>query len=44
MLKLCANYVILYNVIFNSKKNVCIKYGNEVIRSKAAFLNKQLLR
>ena len=28
MLKLC-NYATVYNVIFNSKKTVCIKFGNE---------------
>ena len=38
MLKLCDNYATVYNVIFNSKKTVCIKFGNEVIRDEAAFL------
>ena len=33
MLKLCDNYATVYNVIFNSKKIVCIKFGNEVIRN-----------
>ena len=43
MLKLCDNYATIYNVIFNSKKTVCIKFGNEVIRNEAAFLNNQPL-
>ena len=42
MLKLCDNYATVYNVIFNSKKTVCIKFGNEVIRTEAAFLNNHL--
>ena len=35
MLKLCDNYatVHVYNVIYNSTKTVCIKFGNEVIQS-----------
>ena len=44
MLKLCDNYATVYNVIFNSKKTVCIKFGNEVIRNEAAFLNNQPLK
>ena len=28
MLKLCENYATVYNVMFNSKKTVCIKFGN----------------
>ena len=43
MLKLRENYATVYNVIFNSKKIVCIKFGNEVIRNEAAFLNNQSL-
>ena len=39
MLKLCDNYATVYNVMFNSKKTVSIKFDNEVIRNKAAFLN-----
>ena len=35
LLKLCAT---VYNLMFNSKKTVCIKFGNEVIRNKTAFL------
>ena len=44
MLKLCDNYATVYNVMFNSKKTVCIKFDNEVIRNEAAFLNNQLLK
>ena len=44
MLKLCDNYATVYNVIFNSKKTVCIKFGNKVIRNGAAFLNNQPLK
>ena len=44
MLKLCDNYATVYNVIFNSKKTVCIKFGKEVIRNEAAFLNNQPLK
>ena len=44
MLKLCDNYATVYNVIFNSKKTVCIKFGDEIIRNKGAFLNKQPLK
>ena len=44
MLKLCDNYATVCNVIFNSKKTVCIKFGNEVIRNEAAFLNNQPLK
>ena len=29
---------------FNSKKTVCINFGNEVIRKEAAFLNNQPLK
>ena len=36
--------MLLYNVIFNSKKTFCIKFGNEVIRNEAAFLNNQPLK
>ena len=39
MLKLCDNYATVYNVMFNSKKTVCIKFGNE-----AAILNNQPLK
>ena len=38
------NYATVYNVIFNSNKTVCIKFGNEVIRNEAAFLNNQPLK
>ena len=32
--------MILYIMgFFNSKKTVCIKFGNKVIRNEAAFLN-----
>ena len=44
MLKLCDNYATVYNDIFNSKKTVYIKFGNEVIRNEAAFLNNQPLK
>ena len=37
MLKLCDNYATVYNVISNSKKTVCIKFGNEVIKNIATF-------
>ena len=37
MLKLCDNYANVYNVMFNSKKTVFIKFGDEVIRNEAAF-------
>ena len=30
--------------MFNSKTTVCIKFGNEVIRNEAAFLNNQPLK
>ena len=30
MLKLCDNYATVYNVIFNSKKTVCIKFGKQL--------------
>ena len=36
--------MLLYNCIFNSKKTVCIKFGNEVIRNEAAFLNNEPLK
>ena len=41
MLKLCDNSATVYNVMFNSKKTVFIKFGNEVNRNEAAFLNNQ---
>ena len=44
MLKLCDNYATVYNVIFNSKKTVCIKFGNGVIKNEAAFLINQPLK
>ena len=43
MLKLCDNYASVYNVMFNSKKTVCIKFGNEVMRNEVEFLNNQPL-
>ena len=44
MLKLCDNYATVYNVIFNSKKTVCTKFGNEVIKNEASILNNQPLK
>ena len=44
MLKMYDNYAIAYNVMFNSKKTVCIKFGNKVVRNEAAFLNNQPLK
>ena len=38
MLKLCDNCATVYNVMFNSKKTVCIKFGNEVIFKKSMFI------
>ena len=39
MLKLCDNYATVYNVILNSKKTVCINFGNEVFKNEFSFLN-----
>ena len=36
MLKLCDNYATACNVMFNSKKTVCVKFGNEVIFKQSA--------
>ena len=44
MLKLCDNYATVYNVMFNSKKTLCIKFCNELIRNETVFLNNQSLK
>ena len=38
MLKICNKYRLEINIIFNSKKTVCIKFGSTVIEGESAFL------
>ena len=38
MLKICNEYRLENNIIFNSKKTVCIKFGSTVIEGESAFL------
>ena len=38
MLKICNKYRLENNIIFNSKKTVCIKFGSTVIKGESAFL------
>ena len=40
MVKSCDNYatVHVYNVIYNSTKTVCIKFGNDVIQSTSTYV------
>ena len=37
MLKICNKYRLENNIIFYSKKTVCIKFGSIVIERKSAF-------
>ena len=38
MLKICNKYRLENNIIFNSKKTVCIKFGSTIIEGESAFL------
>ena len=38
MLKICNKYRLEYNIIFNTKKTVCIKFGSTVNKGESAFL------
>ena len=37
MLKICNKYRLDNNIIFNSKKTVCIKLGSTVIEGESVF-------
>ena len=37
MLKICNEYRLENNIIFNSKKTVCIKFGSAVFEGESAF-------
>ena len=37
MLKFCNKYRLEYNIIFNSTKTVCIKFGSTSIEGESAF-------
>ena len=37
MLKICNKYRLKNNIIFNSKKTVCIKFGSTVILGNLFF-------
>ena len=39
MLKICNKYRLEYNIIFNSKKTVCIKFGSTNIEGESAFFD-----
>ena len=39
MLKICNKYRLENNIIFNSKKTVCIKFGSTVIEGESAFFD-----
>ena len=38
MLKICNKYRLENNIIFNSKKTVCIKFGSTISEGESAFL------
>ena len=38
ILKICNKYGLYNNIIFNSKKTVCIKFGSTVIEGESAFI------
>ena len=38
MLKICNKYRLENNIIFNSKKTVCINFGSTVIEGESAFV------
>ena len=39
MLKICNKYRLESNIIFNSKKTVCIKFGSTIIEGESAFFD-----
>ena len=39
MLKICNKYRLENNIIFNSKKTVCIKFGSTIIEGESAFFD-----
>ena len=42
-LKICNKYRLKNNVIFNSMKTVCIKFGSTVIEGESAFFDGVML-
>lgn len=43
MLKICHNFAIENNILFNDKKTVCIKYGAQLADGEQALLNGTVL-
>ena len=43
MLKICNEFAQSNNIIFNSKKTICIKFGDKHITPEKAFLNSECL-
>ena len=43
MLDICNKFAIYNFIIFNSKKTICIKYGEYVRVSEQVFMNGRLL-
>ena len=43
MLDICNKFAIDNFIIFNSKKTICIKYGEDVRVSEQVFMNGRLL-
>ena len=43
MLKICNQYRMENNLIFNSKKTVCIKFGCTIIEGESAFFDNVML-
>ena len=42
MLKICSDFAHTHNIIFNSKKTMCIKYGSKLNGEKAFFNGESL--
>ena len=43
MLKICNEFTQSNKIIFNSKKTICIKFGDKHITPEKAFLNSECL-
>ena len=44
MLKICHNFAQSNSIIFNNKKNVCIKFGKEIVNNEKAMLDTHVLK
>ena len=43
MLKICDEYRLENNFIFNSKKTVCVKFGSSIIEGESVFFDGVML-